>query len=169
MSLVSWSRCSDRPSVTSFIPRCLQRVSVDRETYEIPFPASSTRGFSLSRQRLESRPRPLAAFPRVRGNEPHREIRLETAAIIILPSPRTTAAWLVYFNRTTRFSPRLNTLFALRFYLRFFISSYRPQGRISNRRDATSPFPRLHRSSLFFAFYFKPPRRSYFYSRPLAA
>lgn len=138
MSLVSWSRFSDRPSVTPFIPRCLQRVSVDRETYEIPFPASSTRGrVSLSRQRLESRPRPLAAFPRVRGNEPHCEIRLETAAIIILPSPRTTAAWLVYFNRTTRFSPRLNTLFALRSISAFSFPPIDHKG--GYRIDATRP------------------------------
>lgn len=137
MSLVSWSRFSDRPPVTPFIPRYLQRVSVDRETYEIPFPATSTRGFSLFRQRLESRPRPLAAFPRVRGNEPHYEIRLATAAIIILPSPRTTAAWLVYFNRTTRFSPRLNTLFALRSISAFSFPPIDHKG--GYRIDATRP------------------------------
>lgn len=86
---------------------------------------------------IASRPRPLAAFPRVRGNEPRCEIRLETAAIIILPSPRTTAAWLVYFNRTTRFSPRLNTLFALRSICAFSFPPIDHKG--GYRIDATRP------------------------------
>lgn len=123
--------------------------------------------------RGSSRVRDLSQlFPAaVRANEPHCEIRLETAAIIILPSPRTTAAWLVYFNRTTRFSPRLNTLFALRSISAFSFPPIDHKG--GYRIDATRP-ARFHayidpRFFFFFAFYFKPPRRSYFYSWSLAA
>lgn len=61
----------------------------------------------------------------------------QTAAIIILPSPRTTAAWLVYFNRTTRFGPRLNTLFALRSISAFSFPPIDHKG--GYRIDATRP------------------------------